>query len=320
MPQTAPTPKEKFIMALQGKQPPGLVPHFELVFFLTQELLGKPHPSHQDWTGWAETLGAERQRRLEECAGIYLDCAEKLGHSAIFMHAPSGEQDFIDMARIIRERAGDKYYIMVHGDATYSIPDGERYMEFVYWLQDKPEEAKAHAAQRVKDALERGKRLIDGGLDGFALCADYCFNQGPFLSPEWFHEFVFPYLADLCAGYKKMGAWVIKHTDGDIRPILDQLVAAEPHALHSLDPQANVDIKEVKAQYGKQVCLIGNVNCGLMDTGTDEEVRESAEYCLKHAMPGGGYIFSTSNCIYPGMPMRRYEIILDVWKRMGVYV
>jgi len=36
-------------------------------------------------------------------------------------------------------------------------------------------------------------------------------------------------------------------------------------------------------------------------------------------MPGGGYIFSTSNCIYTGMPLTSYEIMLDVWRREGVY-
>lgn len=318
-PQRELTPKEKFIMALEGKQPPGLVPHFELVFYLTQELLGKKHPSHQDWTGWEAVSGAERARRIEECALIYLHSAERMGHSAIFFQAPSLERDFIEMARVIREHAGDRFFIMVHGDATFSIPNGEQYMEFVYNLADKPDDMKAYASKRVKDALARGRRLVDGGIDGFALCADYCFNQGPFLSPEMFHEFVYPYLGELVAGYKDMGIHVIKHTDGDIRPILDMLVDTEPHALHSLDPQGNVDIREVKAQYGKRLCLIGNVNCGLMDTGTDEEVIASAEYCLTHAMPGGGYIFSTSNCIYPGMPMRRYELILDVWKRLGVY-
>ena len=38
------TPREKFIMALEGKQPPGRVPHFELVFFLTMEAFGRVHP------------------------------------------------------------------------------------------------------------------------------------------------------------------------------------------------------------------------------------------------------------------------------------
>ena len=70
-----------------------------------------------------------------------------------------------------------------------------------------------------------------------------------------------------------MGFYAIKHTDGNIMPILDQLVQAGPHALHSLDPQGGVDIAEVKRLYGDRVCLIGNVNCGLLDTGTDEEVR-----------------------------------------------
>ena len=102
-------------------------------------------------------------------------------------------------------------------------------------------------------------------------------------------------------------------------PILDQLVDTNPHALHSLDPQAGIDIAEIKQLYGDQLCLIGNVNCGLLDTGTDEEVIESASYALRQGMPGGGYIFSTSNCIYTGMRLSRYELMLDVWRKNGRY-
>ena len=109
------------------------------------------------------------------------------------------------------------------------------------------------------------------------------------------------------------------HTDGDIMPIIDQLIDANPHALHSLDPQGGVDIAEVKRLYGHRVCLIGNVNCGLLDTGTDEQAIESTRYALRHGMPGGGYIFSTSNCIYTGMRLSRYELMLDVWRREGYY-
>ena len=34
------TPREKFLMALEGRCPPGRVPHFELVFYLTMEVFG----------------------------------------------------------------------------------------------------------------------------------------------------------------------------------------------------------------------------------------------------------------------------------------
>ena len=102
-------------------------------------------------------------------------------------------------------------------------------------------------------------------------------------------------------------------------PILDQLAECRPHALHSLDPQAGVDIAEVKRRVGDRLCLIGNVNCGLLDSGSDEECIESARYALRHGIPGGGYIFSTSNCVYTGMRLDRYELILDLWRREGIY-
>ncbi|MFA5866088.1 MAG: uroporphyrinogen decarboxylase family protein [Phycisphaerae bacterium] len=108
----------------------------------------------------------------------------------------------------------------------------------------------------VDDALARAEKYYHGVLDGFALCSDYCLNTGPFLSPAQFSEFVSPYLDKLIAGYRQMGFYTIKHTDGNIMPIIDQLVQCRPHALHSLDPQAGVDITTVKKKYGKQVCLM----------------------------------------------------------------
>jgi uroporphyrinogen decarboxylase len=189
---------------------------------------------------------------------------------------------------------------------------------FSYRLADEPDQVKREAQAAVDRMLERAEKIRGhGGLDGFALCSDYCLNTGPFLSPAQFAEFVTPYLARLVRGYRDMGFYAIKHTDGNIMPILDQLVQAGPHALHSLDPQAGVDIAAVKRLYGDRICLIGNVNCGLMDTGTDDEVVASAQYALRHGKPGGGYVFSTSNCIYTGMALSRYELILDVWRREG---
>jgi len=220
----------------------------------------------------------------------------------------------------VGERSGGRYFLMLHGDATFGIPGGNRLAEFAFRLADEPERVRAEAAAQVDRALARAERLrAHGGLDGFALCSDYCFNDGPFLSPAQFGEFVAPYLARLTAGYRALGFYTIKHTDGDIRPILDQLVQTRPHALHSLDPQAGVDLGAVKRRWGGCVALCGNVNCGLLDTGSDAEALADARRALRDGMPGGGYVFSTSNCIYTGMRLARYEAMLDVWRREGRY-
>lgn len=192
-------------------------------------------------------------------------------------------------------------------------------MEWAVRMYDRPQELEDEAQRNVDRALAGAEKLRGQGLDGLALCSDYCFNTGPFLRPEQFARFVTPYLKQLIAGYREMGFYTIKHTDGDIMPIIDQLVDCNPHALHSLDPQAGVDMRVVKALYGDRVCLCGNVNCGLIDTGTDEEYLQSARYALQHGMPGGGYIFCTSNCIYTGMRLERYDKILDLWRDLGNY-
>lgn len=315
------TPRERFIAALERRPITGHVPHFELVFFLTMEAFGKVHPSHRSYHQWDQMEEQERQLHRMDMADIFIKTAERFKHDAIFLHPnPDRVDETCRVIDLVRERTGDNYFLMRHGDATFSLPDGEHMAEFCYRLIDEPQRVKAEAQKQVDEALERAHRYrLHGGLDGFALCADYCFNTGPFLSPRQFSEFVTPYLKQLVQGYRELGFYVIKHTDGNIMPIIGDLIEANPHALHSLDPQGGVDIAEVKRLYGQQVCLIGNVNCGLLDTGTDEQVIESARYALQHGMPGGGYIFSTSNCVYTGMRLARYELMLEVWQREGRY-
>ncbi len=315
------TPRERFIAALERRPITGRVPHFELVFFLTMEAFGLVHPSQRHYAQWDQMSESERRLHREEMAGIYIKTAQRYEHDAIFIHPNPGTLDETKrLIDLIRQRTGDTYFLMMHGDATYAIPDGDHMEAWCAWLYENLDEAKAEADRRVDAQLERAAALRrHGGLDGFALCSDYCFNSGPFLSPRMFGEIITPYLTRLIAGQRELGYYVIKHTDGNIMPILDDLVSARPHALHSIDPQANVDIAEVKRLVGDRVALIGNVNCGLLSTGTDEEVIESARYALRHGMPGGGYVFSTSNCIYTGMPLHRYELMLDVWRREGNY-
>lgn len=315
------TPREHFIAALERRPVTGRVPHFELDYYLTMEVFGQVHPNHRIFGQWDQMSENERRLHRESVADLHIEIAERFEHSAIFLRtAPGTVEEMMRVIDIVRDKTGDRYFLLIHGDATHAIPDGNEMIAFSRKLIQRPAELKAEAERMIAERLDEQERLArHGGLDGLALCADYCFNDGPFLSPAKFAEFVAPYLKKLIAAQRELGYYVIKHTDGDIMPILDQLVDCNPHALHSLDPQAGVDIAEVKRLVGDRVCLCGNVNCALLDTGTDEEVIESARYALKHGMPGGGYIYCSSNCVYTGMPPERYELMLRVWREEGWY-
>jgi uroporphyrinogen decarboxylase len=305
------TPKERAILALNLKQP-DVVPTFELEFQLTEEYFGKSFHSKEEWE---KATRKEKEKFIEENVLLYIQIAEYFDYCAIFhssAYCPS-EEEHLKTVKKLKELTSDKYLILVHGDATFSIPDGERMYEFIYSLVDKKDEMKKIAERMVDEAIERNKKFIDAGIDGFVLCSDYCLNTGPFLSPSMFREFITPYLTKLIKAYRDMGMYVIKHTDGNIIPIIDQLIEANPHALHSLDPQAKVDIKEVKKLYGKKVCLIGNVSCALLQTGTEDEIINSCKYAMENGKPGGGYIFSTSNVVFKGMPKKSYDLMMDFY-------
>lgn len=315
------TPREEMIAALE-RQPPTSArpPHFELEFFLTMEAFGRVHPSQRRYRQWAQMSESERDLHRRDVADLHVTVARRYEQSGMLYHSPAGwsEPDTLQSIAHVRALSGRERMILLHGDATYSLPSGDQMMDFVAELADDPGGMKDRAARRVDEALQRAERVRASGLvDGFCLCADYCFNTAPFLSPAMFDEFITPYLARLTAAYRDMGFYVIKHTDGNIMPILDSLLATRPHALHSLDPQGQVDLAEVKRRAGRQVCLIGNVNCALLQTGTREEVEADARRALRDGAPGGGYVFGTSNCIYTGMALERYEWMLDVWRTEG---
>jgi uroporphyrinogen decarboxylase len=97
-------------------------------------------------------------------------------------------------------------------------------------------------------------------------------------------------------------------------PILDHLIDIEAHCLQSIDPMAGVDIAEVKRICAGRLALMGNVQCSLLQDGPKDAIRASARYCLENASSGGGYIFSTSNTIFPGMPPENYDYMLEVYR------
>lgn len=316
------TEKQRFIAALERRPITGKVPHFELVFYLTMQVLGKVHPDHRRFNQWNQMSEAEKDLLRRDQADCYIDIAEKYGHSAIFIGSPNSEfEEQIKFYNVVREKTNDKYFVMIYGDPTFGIPNGEEMLKFSVQCTEEPLKMKKKAQDEVDSHIREAENLSKhpGLVDGFAMCSDYCFNTNPFFSPDMFSEFVTPYLAQIIKAYRELGFYTIKHTDGNIMPILDQMVQCNPHALHSIDPQAGVNLAEVKRLAGDKVCVIGNVNCGLLQTGTEEEVIADVRRALRHGMPGYGYIFSTSNCIYTGMPLERYELMHKIWAEEGIY-
>ncbi len=316
------TQRERFTKALKREPITGHAPTFELVFYLTMESIGKVHPSQRTFGQWNQMSANEKKVQMNDMADCYIDIAEKYHHSAIFVHPNPGDfENTVWLLETIRERSNDEYFVMMHGDPTFSIPDGDYMEEFTRLLYEEEDVVKKEALHRMNKSIDFAEEMQKhkGLLDGFALCSDYCFNVNPFFSPTMFDVFIVPYLAGVIAAYREMGFYSIKHTDGNIMPIARQMVDCKPDALHSLDPQGGVSLSEMRCLYGDEIALIGNVNCGLLQTGTHEECVADVMRSLREGMAGYGYIFSSSNCAYTGLPLERYELMNNLWWEHGIY-
>lgn len=316
------TERERFTKALKREPFVGHVPQFELVFYLTMEALGKVHPSHRNYEQWNQMSSHEKTLQMNDMADCYIDIAKKYHHSAILLHPnPGNYENTLRLIETVREKSGDEYFLMLHGDSTLAIPDGDDMVEFAASMYEEPEKLHKKSRSETDRMLEQAYKLskFKGLLDGFCLCSDYCFNVNPFFSPSMFSEFITPYLKEVIEGYHNMGYYAIKHTDGNIMPIADQMVECKPDALHSLDPQGGVDMPLLIKRYGDRVSFAGNVNCGLLQTGTNEECEQDVRRSITEGMKAEGYIFATSNCAYTGLSLERYELMNKIWKEIAYY-
>ena len=316
---SAMTHRERFLTALRGGQP-DYVPTFELAF----------HETERDFDGRAfygvkdgpSRAGVSLLEMLRHNARLLLDIARRFEHSGILVvpvdypefHKGDSMSNFrqsAEMIKMIRDAGGDDLCLFSPGDPTFKIPPSPT--EFSMRIYDAPDGLEVEARKRVDALLPIYDEVMAAGADGVVLTSDYAFNEGTFLSPEQFRRFVTPYLTRAIREIHDRGGVVIKHTDGNLMGVMDQLIEAGPDALHSIDPMAGMDIRQIKRDWGDRVCLIGNVHCAWLQTGTPEQIRGSAEYCLAHGKPGGGYVFSTSNCVFRGMPLASYDLIHSIW-------
>jgi uroporphyrinogen decarboxylase len=168
--------------------------------------------------------------------------------------------------------------------------------------------------------LRLTRNAIAAGVDIVVLGDDYADNRGPMMSPEHFREFILPGLRRAIADAHDAGAYVVKHSDGYIWPILDMIVDAGPDAINPIEPAAGMDIGAVKAAYGHRVCLIGNIDCGrLLSHGTPEEVRRAVRECIAAAGPGGGFILASSNSIHSSVRPENYVAMAEACREFGSY-
>ena len=169
-------------------------------------------------------------------------------------------------------------------------------------------------------AIALARRAIRAGAEVVMLGDDIGYRTGPMVSPQMYDEFIRPRLERVVRVIHEEGALAVKHSDGNLWPILDMIVSTGVDGINPLEPVAGMDIGEVKKEYGDRVCLIGNIDCGeLLSWHNADDVRRVVRETIRQAAPGGGHIMSSSNTIHSSVNPENYRAMIEETHRSGVY-
>jgi uroporphyrinogen decarboxylase len=302
------TGRERMLTTLDFKEP-DRPPHFEVMFELEHEAFGLDFPDRNSWAGMSPR---EKEFAVGTCMDIYSRIIDRFSWDALAVYWPWSDPDGVKAA--VRDFGESILIGGMCGGGVWSIDSMDEWDRFSVDLIENRSRIHERAELLCAGALEKIDTIADTGADFVYMPNDVAFNAGPFISPTDFAEIVEPYWRRQVERTHEHGMIAFVHTDGQIMPILDSFLALGADVIQSIDPMAGVDIAEVKRLTYRKIALQGNVQCNLLQDGPLGAIRESAEYCLKHAAPGGGYIYGTSNTIFPGMPLEHYEFMLEVFR------
>lgn len=233
---------------------------------------------------------------------------------------PDDDYRYTRIMNVMKEIGKEKAVVPRVKD-VFSMPrDMMGFENFLMSFYLEPALAHDLIEMSVEHSIKIAKNLKSLGVEIIVIGDDIANNTGLLISPDMYRAQVYPSFKRLVREFKKMGLMVIKHTDGDLRAILAELVESGIDCLDPIDPLGNMDMKYMKQMYGDKIALKGNVDCvhTLVD-GTLDDVERDVKRCILQGSVGGGHIISSSNTVHIGINAQNYKYFLECVGKYGKY-
>jgi uroporphyrinogen decarboxylase len=233
---------------------------------------------------------------------------------------PETPQALGSLPEVVARYKGQKAICVVSRDAFFNPSFLRGQANFLMDMIENPK--LVHKLIEIAQSydLRVAERMVQAGADVVVLADDYADKNGPLMSPRHFKQFILPGLQRAVDNAHRAGAYVVKHSDGNIMPLLDMIVETGIDAINPLEPAARMDIAHVKQRYGDRVALVGNIDCGeLLSLASVEQVRRVTRETIRAAAPGGGYCLSSSNSIHSSVKPENYLAMVETGRECGAY-
>ncbi|AET66486.1 Uroporphyrinogen decarboxylase (URO-D) [Desulfosporosinus orientis DSM 765] len=149
-------------------------------------------------------------------------------------------------------------------------------------------------SKSVRINTELGLKALVSGANGIIVADDIAYKGGTFISPKALKKDFFPGLKKQVHVLKEQNPPVFFHADGDLLPVMDDLLDSGINGLHSLDFSSLEDITKVRMATEHKLCLMGGYDLGWFEA--ENRIEKALELIKAASLQdlNGGYIFGSS--------------------------
>jgi len=227
----------------------------------------------------------------------------------------------LEALRYVVKELGDSHFIVARAPFDGSFPWNQTVgmEEFLVRMMTDPDFVHKAVEVYVGRCITYLEAFLDAGADAVMTTDDYSDNRGPIMGAELFRKFIKPAIARQVEAVHRRGGIFIKHTDGNLWEVLDDLVDCGVDAWHGIQTNIGMDLGKLKQAYGGRLCFFGGANCDTLIEGTPEQVREEIRAAISGAARGGGLVVTTSNVLQPGSKLENYRAMRRAVRDFGEY-
>ena len=164
----------------------------------------------------------------------------------------------------------------------------------------------------IQVALAR--RFVALGVDGGYFGDDYGAQKSTLFSPVLWRELIKPRLGRMFAVFRDAGLPVILHSDGDIWPILPDLVEIGLTCLNPVQPEV-LDHGRLYREFGHQLSFYGGISTqAVLPKVSAADVRAATAACIRDLAPDGtGLILGPSHRMQSDIPPANVAAMLEAF-------
>ncbi len=195
------------------------------------------------------------------------------------------------------------------GCTIYSLPGLE---VFSYTIYDNPDLLSAYFDAVTEYSVTRVKNLKSVDYPAVFVCEDIAGKGSLLFSPEFLRKHFLPRLEKIIDAYHQRGLKFIFHSDGNIMPVLDDVVAIGIDGLNPLEVAAGVNIGEIRRRY-PDLLLFGGIDTSqLLAFGTPKDVKKVTLKAIEQGSPG--YFVGSTTEIHDNVPLDNFKTMVDTVK------